>query len=291
MPHTGILDSYTATGISAHFQDPLHFLALDDDVRDRIYYFCCPETRVYPSSISTDFRVQLVNVEGETVPALNGATRRCPQFPLSILSVNKQLRLEVQRIIYNNSTHVLPTFKYIPQYLNTMRPRPDLLSGIKSFEVSFTALEDDYCLIDSDIYIDKPASCAEPRIPQLVRPRDTISINSNSLAQNAHKLLLKSLLQVWELKKARLLELIGPDRIVLRLDQAICRGGCHRLHRCVLFIWMDSQNRFPAGLRVKGLPPGDVLGDFITEIRETKWPAPAVDESDPYWVVGQLNNI
>ena len=40
---------------------------------------------------------------------------------------------------------------------------------------------------------------------------------------------------------------------------------------------MESQNRLPAKLRIKGLPPGKVLSDFVTEVRGTKWPTPTAD--------------
>ena len=74
-----------------------------------------------------------------------------------------------------------------------MRPKPKLLESINNFEVSFSAMDDDSSLIDSEFLFGKSPSCAEARISQLVRPQDEIS-RVHPLAQGLHETLLKSLL-------------------------------------------------------------------------------------------------
>ena len=61
------------------------------------------------------------------------------------------------------------------------------------------------------------------------------SIRDDSTMLEDNETLLKKLFKNWTSKKKSLLSHTAPERIILRLDQAICPGGCHRLY------WDDAE--------------------------------------------------
>ena len=179
-------------------------------------------------------------------------------------------------MMYTHSTHVLPLLRQLPEYLYYIVRKREAFASIKSFEIVYSGKElgPVYGSLGS---INGPPilSSVGELMKAQIRPQDRIqgSLNMRNLlslndlqVQEWHETLLKKLLSAWESKRNFLLRYIGSERLILRLNHACCQGGCHRLYRSVLYSWMTSDKVLFSGLRVVGLPEGEVLSDVIRDM-------------------------
>lgn len=266
--------SVKATDLNLPPKDYFNFAGLPGEVLDRIYNLSCPAVKIFPSATSWVYKMRLEKHEEQTMFQ--------PTLPPPISLVSRRLYLEVHAMCYTHGTHVLPTLQDLPKLLTIMEQKPKLFSSIQNFEVALTS-SDLPPTYDPKELEGMFSSDAGRKGAKLLRSQDEILtvpdlVGDDPQSQWEHSIRLKDLLTTWECKKDLLLELIGPERLILRLDQAVCRGGCHRLHRCALFAWMSQGKYFPPGLRVKGLSPGEDLSDLVTGMGGTIGSAPIINE-------------